>query len=382
MDLWSKVDLLGEAASWDTEHGCSPGGGRVPGGPDRWIYPAVRPDGKRIRMLKVLQTNVCENNCAYCAFRRDRDVPRTAFQPDELARLFADLAHQGRVEGLFLSSGVCGNAVRSTDRMLATADLVRNRYGFRGYLHLKILPGADCASVEASLRLASRVSTNLEAPNSGRVAQLSPDKRFDDLLAYLIMIDRMRREIGRPVSMTTQFVVGAAGESDIELLSTTARLYRELGLARAYYSAFQPVSGTPLEGHPATPLMREHRLYQADFLLHEYGFRVEELVLDEHGDLAREADPKTLWARRHPEFFPVEINTAPLQELIRVPGIGHKRAKTILERRRQGRLRDLTQAGISGMLASRIGPYVLVNGRVPTYQAGLWPTEEASTVAR
>ncbi|MFO7695964.1 MAG: hypothetical protein R6X16_02255 [Anaerolineae bacterium] len=374
MDLWSKVDILGQAAAWDTERGCSPGGGRLRSGLDSWIYPAVRPDGKRIRMLKVLQSNVCENNCAYCAYRRDRDVPRTAFQPDELARMFADLVRRGKVEGLFLSSGVCGDAIAATDRMLATADLVR-RYGFGGYLHLKILPGADDASINESVRLASRVSTNLEAPNQARVAMLSPDKRYDNLLGYLKITDRIRREAPRWVSMTTQFVVGAAGEADAELLHTTASLYRDLGLARAYYSAFQPVSGTPLEGHAPTPLLREHRLYQADFLLHDYGFQFDELVFDQAGNLPRHVDPKTLWAQRHPEFFPVELNTAETRELIRVPGIGLKTAEQIVSRRRRGRLKDLGHASLRGKLASRVAPFVLLDGRVPTYQPDLWPTD-------
>jgi predicted DNA-binding helix-hairpin-helix protein len=376
MDLLAKVDILGEAATWDTERGCSPQGGRVADGLDKWIYPAVRPDGKRIRMLKVLQTNVCENNCAYCAFRRDRDVRRTAFQPHELARMFADLVRMGKVEGLFLSSGVCGNAVAATERMLATADLVRRRYGFRGYLHLKILPGADLASIEESVRLASRVSTNLEAPNEARVARLSPNKHFADLLGYLSVTDRIRREAPGWVSMTTQFVVGAAGESDAELLDTTAHLYRDLGLARAYYSAFQPVPGTPLEGHAATPLLREHRLYQADFLLHDYGFRFDELVFDDMGGLPMHVDPKTLWARQHPEFFPVELNGASLRELMRVPGIGRKTAERIVSRRAQGHLKELEHTALKGSLASRIGPYVLLDGRAPSYQPGLWPTDE------
>jgi predicted DNA-binding helix-hairpin-helix protein len=376
MDVLAKIDILGEAATWDTERGCSPRGGRVAAGLDKWIFPAVRPDGKRIRMLKVLQSNTCENNCAYCAFRRDRDVRRTAFQPDELARMFADLVRMGKVEGLFLSSGVCGNAIAATERMLATADLVRRRHGFRGYLHLKILPGADLASIEESVRLASRVSTNLEAPNEARVARLSPNKRFDDLLGYLSVTDRIRREAPPWVSMTTQFVVGAADESDAELLDTTAHLYRDLGLARAYYSAFQPVPGTPLEGHAATPLLREHRLYQADFLLHDYGFRFDELVFDGTGGLPMHADPKTLWARQHPEVFPVELNAAGTRELMRVPGIGRKIAEQIVSRRALGRLRELGHIALKGKLASRVGPYVLLDGRVPTYQPGLWPIDE------
>ena len=375
MDLWSKVDILGEAAGWDAERGCSPGGGRVRGGLDSWIYPAVRPDGKRIRMLKVLQSNVCENNCAYCAFRHGRDVRRTAFRPEELAGLFADLVRRGKVEGLFLSSGVCGNVGAATERMLATADLIRRRHRFGGYLHLKILPGADDASIEESLRLASRVSTNLEAPNEARVALLAPEKRYADLRTTMATTDRIRRKGPRWVSMTTQYVVGAAGESDAELLYSTEALYRDLGLARAYYSAFQPVPGTPLAEHAATPLLREHRLYQADFLLHEYGFRFDELVFDNGDGLPAHADPKTVWAQQHPEFYPVELNSAERRELVRVPGIGLKRAAQIVARRRLGRLTDLQHVGLVGRLASRVAPFVLLDGRTPTHQPGLWPPD-------
>ena len=208
-------------------------GGRCPAN-DQWIYPAVRPDGKRIRMLKVLQSNVCENNCAYCAFRRDRDVRRTAFQPDELAGLFADLARSGRVEGLFLSSGVCGNAVAATERMLATADLVRHRYQFGGYLHLKILPGTDLASIE-EFRDWLRESPLPEASNC-RVGVV-PDKRYETV--YISVAD-VRRNL-RAVSLTTQFVVGAAGEWMRSCCkrappSTATSVWPE------YYGAFQPVS--------------------------------------------------------------------------------------------------------------------------------------------
>jgi predicted DNA-binding helix-hairpin-helix protein len=371
MDLWQKVDLLGEAAQWDTERGCSKDGRRRDD-VDRWIYPAIRPDGQRIRMLKVLQSNVCENNCAYCAFRRDRDVRRSAFRPDELAALFDDLVRHRRVEGLFLSSGICNNSVRSAERMLATVELVRRRYGFGGYIHLKVLPGSDLGSIEQSVRLASRVSVNLEAPNQRRIRALSQDKSFDDLLRCLVTTDEARRKVGRPVSLSTQFVVGASGETDQELLQTSERLYGQLGLARAYYSSFQPIADTPLEGHEASPPLREHRLYQADFLLRQYDFALEELVFDEQGNLLKEGDPKQVWAMRHPEAFPIEINQAEQRDLLRIPGIGPKSAARIMARRRQGRLRSLDHAGLRGDLARRAAPFVLLDGRRPTYQPELW----------
>ncbi len=377
MDLWQKVDLLGEAAQWDTERGCSKNG-RQRDDIDRWIYPAIRPDGQRIRMLKVLQSNVCENNCAYCAFRRDRDTPRSAFRPEELAALFDELVHRRRAEGLFLSSGICDNPGRAAERMLATVELVRNRYGFGGYIHLKVLPGSDLGCIEQSVRLATRVSVNLEAPNPHRIRALSQDKSFDDLMRCLAATDRARRQVSRPVSMSTQFVVGASGESDQELLQTSERLYRELDLARAYYSSFQPIANTPLEGHEASSPLREHRLYQADFLLRQYDFALEELVFDASGNLPREGDPKELWAQSHPELFPIEINRAEPRELLRIPGIGPKSAAKIVARRRQGRLRSLEHAGLRGALARRAAPFVLLDGRRPTYQPELWSPSLAS----
>lgn len=373
MDLWQKVDLLGGAAQYDTCQGCGTHAHRTRDDSGRWIYPAVRPDGQRIRLLKVLQSNACENDCAYCAHRSGRDIPRSAFSPDELARAFDELVRRRQAEGLFLSSGMCGRVERATERMLATVELVRRRYQFKAYVHLKILPGADDASIEASLRLAQRVSVNLEAPNAERIRILSHAKDWDrHLLAPLRTAHRLRRELGRPTSMTTQFVVGAAQESDREILSTTTRLYREMDLDRAYYSAFQPIPDTPLEGRPATPAWREHRLYQADFLLRQYGFSFDDLVFDDQGNLSAHADPKMLWAMHHPERFPLEVNTASREDLLRVPGVGPKSVAIILARRRQGRIRALDQMGLPGALARRAAPFVTLNGRRPEFQLPLW----------
>lgn len=373
MDLWKKVDLLGEAAQYDVCRGCGTHTSRTRDDIGRWIYPAIRPDGKRVSLLKVLQTNVCENDCAYCAQRSGRDIPRSVFTPDELARVFDELAQRRRVQGLFLSSGICGNAKRSMERMLATVELVRKRYLFRGYIHLKILPGAEEAAIEAGLRMADRVSVNLEAPNAQRITAISHCKDFErELVGSLQRANWLRNESFRSVSMTTQFVVGASDEADQEILTTSTRLYREIQLERAYYSAFQPIRNTPLEDHPPTPAWREHRLYQADFLLRKYGFTLDDLVFDNGGNLPRQADPKLLWAQYHPEQFPVEVNTAPREILLRVPGIGPKSADLILGRRRQGRLTELAHLGLSGHRAQRTAPYVLLNGSRPTHQMALW----------
>ncbi|MHB1293624.1 MAG: radical SAM protein [Anaerolineae bacterium] len=375
MDALQKIDLLGRAAQYDICRGCGQDDQRRRDELGHWIYPAIRPDGKRINMLKVLQSNVCERDCAYCANRSQRDIRRVTFTPDELARIFDQMVQRGLVQGLFLSSGVCGSTAHATGRMLATVELVRKRYLFHGYIHLKILPGEDDASIGASLKLANRVSVNLEAPNRERIGAISRTKGFElELLRPLQRAHYLRVEDGQPVSLTTQFVVGAAGESDQELLITASQLYEGISLSRAYYSAFQPIPDTPLEGHPATPAWREHRLYQADFLLRQYGFGLQELVFSE-GNLPHEADPKLMWALHHPEQFPIEVNTAPEPALLRIPGIGPASAKRLLTWRRQGRITELRQIHQAGAVAERAAPFLLLNGRRPPYQQSLWPAE-------
>jgi predicted DNA-binding helix-hairpin-helix protein len=282
------------------------------------------------------------------------------------------------VEGLFLSSGVCYSAQRSMDRMLSTVEIIRQRYGFRGYIHLKLLPGITRAQVERAGQIAQRVSVNLEAPNSRRLAEIAPFKRREEILNPLrwasefIRADRLRGEKRwASAGQTTQFVVGAANESDLEILTTVNYLYDKLGLHRAYYSAFQPVPDTPLEGHAYTPAWREHRLYQSDFLFRQYGFSVDELVLDGEGCLPREADPKAMWARAHPEHFPVEVNQATRASLLRVPGIGPRSASRIVNARRQGSLRTLRALRQTGAVAGRAAPFILLDGKRPAYQLAL-----------
>jgi putative DNA modification/repair radical SAM protein len=378
MDTGQKMELLGRAAQYDL-CGCACGtdASRKQDDLGRWIYPAVLPDGKRVSILKVLLTNVCEKDCFYCANRASRDTRRISFSPDELARAFDEMRRKGLVEGLFLSSGVCANALHTMDRMIATVELVRNRYHFPGYVHLKLLPGVTFAQVERAIQLAHRVSVNLEAPNVQSLARIAPRKDFtSDLLEPMRWVQQIRgNSAGHliPAGQTTQFVVGAADESDYEILSTTEWLYRNLGLARAYFSAFQPVHDTPLEGHPPAPPLREHRLYQSDFLFRRYGFTLAELVFDERGNLPGEADPKMAWALAHPELFPVEVNRAGRQELLRVPGIGPRSATRIVILRRQGAFRDLHELRKIGVMTDRAAPFILLDGKCPPYQLSLWP---------
>ncbi len=339
------------------------------------IHNAVMPGGKRIALLKTLLTSACERDCAYCAFRQGRDFRRATFTPDELACLFMRLHQKGIAEGIFLSSGVAGGGPRTQDRIIAVAELLRRRYSFRDYIHLKIMPGAERAQIRAAMQLADRVSVNLESPNAERLARLAPRKVFaEELLQRLRWIEEIRREEpGRWPSSTTQFVVGAVGESDVELLTTTEFLHRQAGLARAYFSSFSPVPDTPLEDHPAASPLREHRLYQSSFLLRDYGFTVEELPFDSGGNLPLESDPKLAWAQRYLIHTPIEVNTAGRQDLLRVPGIGPVGAERILRERRRGRLRDLADLRKLRIVTKRAAPFILLDGRRPAHQLSLWP---------
>lgn len=375
MDIQQKLDVLGAAAQADLACGsCGEGQKRVRDDVGRWIYPAVRPDGKTVKMLKILQTNACEKDCFYCPTRRGRNVERTTFKPDELAETFDQIHRANLAEAIFISSGVVGGGTRTMDRMLATAELLRRKYEFRGYLHLKLMPGAESAAIERALQLADRVSVNLEAPSSEYLSKLSSTKRYtEELLAPLQAAKKLIDNVPalREKTMTTQFVVGAAGESDREIVLRTAQLYRNLELARVYFSAFQPIPDTPLDGHAPTPLVREHRLYQTDFLFRKYNFTFDDLIFDARGNLPIESDPKTIWATAHPEFFPIELNRASREQLLRVPGIGPTSVNRILQTRRVTKFITIEQLARIGADEKRAAPFILLNGRQPARQIPL-----------
>lgn len=270
--------------------------------------------------------------------------------------------------------------MRTQDQLMDTAEILRHKLGFRGYLHLKLMPGAEKDQVLRAMELADRVSINLEAPNAQRLAQLAPHKGFfSELLQPLQWVEQIRRSQpaqqgwqGRWPSTVTQFVLGAAGESDRELLQTTEWLFRSLRLARAYYSPFRPVPDTPLENAPPADLLRQRRLYQASFLLRDYGFRLADLSFDANANLPLEIDPKKAYAERHLRQTPLEVNQASLQQLLRVPGIGPKGAQRILQARRVRRLSDLAQLQKLGVEIRRAAPYLLLNGRRPLQQLSFW----------
>jgi predicted DNA-binding helix-hairpin-helix protein len=283
------------------------------------------------------------------------------------------MARRGQVEGIFLSSGMAGGGIRTQDKLIATAEILRNKYKFSGYIHLKVMPGAEADQIRRAMQLANRVSVNLEAPNTQRLAQLAPHKVFmEELVRPLRIIESIRREQGGGPGSTTQFVVGGADESDREILITASQLIREARLSRVYFSAFHPIPDTPLENHPPTHPLREHRLYQSDFLLRQYGFCFDDLVFDASGNLPIDTDPKVAWARQHLAHAPVELNRAGRSELLRVPGIGPKTVDVILRDRRKGRLRELNDLRKLGVIASRAAPFILLDGWRPAYQLPLW----------
>ncbi|HZQ10248.1 MAG TPA: radical SAM protein [Anaerolineae bacterium] len=341
-----------------------------------WLSDATRSDGKRIKLVKTLMTSACEKDCYYCATRRGRNrLRRETFKPEELAKGFNIIHRRGIADGIFLSSGVIGGGTRTMEKTIAAIEILRRKYEYRGYVHLKLMPGAETAAVERALQLADRVSVNLEAPNSERLAKLTGTKIFtEELMAPMRdarMLMKKYPHLAR-VSMTTQLIVGAAGESDREIVTTATQVYRELELGRIYYSAFHPIIDTPLENHAPTDPLREFRLYQTDFLLRQYGFTYEELIFDNNGNLPLQHDPKTAWALHHPEHFPLEINRATREELLRVPGLGPTSVNRILQLRHNHKLNTIQELKQLGADTQRALPFILLNGKHPTHQLPLF----------
>ncbi len=372
---WLTAQMHLESAE---DHGCPQvAGSHKTGFP---ISHAQLPNGQQIKLLKTLQTSSCERNCYYCPFRAGRDFHRATLTPDEMAHAFDTLHRAGIVEGMFLSSGIVQGGVTTQDKLIATAEILRKKYQNKGYLHLKLMPGAQKDQVEAAMRLADRVSVNLEAPNTKRLEMLAPKKQFiEELLQPLRYAQEVRQNQpghlgwkGRWPSSVTQFVVGAVGESDLELLTTTEYVYKRLSLKRTYFSPFDPVKDTPLENLPPTPVIREHRLYQASFLMRDYNFDMEELVFDPEGNLPLGTDPKVAWAQQNLAGTPVELNRATREQLLRVPGIGPKGVAVLLKARRENKLSDLSQLRRLGINPERAAPFVLLDGRHPPLQLQLF----------
>jgi predicted DNA-binding helix-hairpin-helix protein len=346
-----------------------------------FVYEAQRSGGGTTKLFKVLQTNACRYACKYCFTSCAIKRQRTTFKPDELATTFVSLSQAKRVDGLFLSSGIVPDPNTTMEKMLATVERLRLKEGYTGYIHLKLIPGASFEYIERAVELADRVSLNLEAPNQARLSELAPDKEFAGNMwgrmswaAELIKRARVGAYSNTPArarSLTTQFVVGAVGESDRELLETVQRAHRELGLWRAYFSAFHPIEKSPFADAPAEDPTRALRLYQSDFMIRDYGFSYADLPFDAQGLLPRDKTPKQAWAEQH-LHEPVELNHASRQQLMRVPGIGPKSADQIIVARRATKLRDLSQLKALGVTTSWAAPYVLLDGRRSLEQLRLW----------
>jgi putative DNA modification/repair radical SAM protein len=360
-----KLSTLVDAARFDS-CGCG-GAGSTAKSPLSIVHNAALPGGGCMPILRVLMTNVCLNDCAYCVNQVSRDIPRCSFQSEELAKLFMELYTKRLVQGLFLSSGIGSDVSRTMESMINAVEILRYRYKFRGYIHLKILPGAGFDFIEAGCRLATRVSVNIEAPTSQHLARLSRKKDLHNGI-----IERMRwvKKITSqndslvPSGQTTQFVVGAAGETDRDILCASKNLYNDVGLRRVYFSAFRPINNSSLENLNPTPPMREHRLYQADWLLRVYGFSPPdlELALDKNDNLSIVKDPKLVIAQKQPWLFPVDINRAGYEELIRVPGIGPVSAKRIIETRRGHSIYLTQQLQKMGVVMKQALPFIRFKG--------------------
>ena len=328
-------------------------------------------------VLKTMMTTACERNCHYCVFRAGRaKTKRVTFSPDEMATAFDTLESAGKVDGLFLSSGIVKGSVTTQDKIIDTADIIRNKQGYRGYIHLKIMPGIEYDQLHRSMQLADRISVNLEAPTSARLAALAPKKVFvEELLQMLMWAQEIRRDNRhrKLASSVTQFVVGAVGDTDLELLTMSDKLYSLAKLARVYYSAFSPVPGTPFENLPATEALREFRLYQSSFLLRDYTWDVEELPFLPDGNLRADVDPKQAWADEHLLHQPIEVMTAEREQLLRIPGVGPVGANAIIRSRRRGALTELIHLRQIGIRTpQKLAKYVLLDGRQPVHQLKLF----------
>ena len=362
-----KLKILAESAKYDVS--CASSGtsrshkkGQI-GSAEGWgICHSFAEDGRCISLLKIMLTNNCIYDCAYCINRRSNDLPRATFSVSELVNLTIEFYRRNYIEGLFLSSGVVRNPDYTMERLVKVVKDLRQVYRFNGYIHLKSIPGASQELVNEAGLYSDRMSVNIEIPNEQSLQLLAPEKDFQSVFTPMRYIQqgmlqsaeerKKYRHAPRfvPAGQSTQMIVGATSDSDKDILRLTSALYKRPSMKRVYYSGFVPVNGydNRLPALKQPPLVRENRLYQADWLLRFYNFKVDEIVDDSYPDLDLEIDPKLAWALRHPEAFPVDINRADYEMLLRVPGLGVKSAKMILTARRYSRLgtSHLKQIGV------------------------------------
>ena len=342
-----KLKILVESAKFDVSCSSSGSSRKNEGGIGNASFGGIchsfAKDGRCISLLKILMTNNCVYDCAYCLSRRSNDTPRAIASPDEICELTMEFYKRNYIEGLFLSSAVYKNPDYTMELLLETVIKLRKLYGFYGYIHLKGIPGADQKLVLRACEFVDRMSFNLELPSEKSLRLLAPQKSKKSILTPISLLhgekeaDRSLKSKFLPAGQTTQMIIGASPECDGQILNLTQALYKKYSLKRVYYSSFVPVTESSLLPTVPTGLLREHRLYQADWLIRFYGFSVQELI-SENENLSTDYDPKCAWALKHPELFPVDVNTAPLEMLIRIPGIGIKSAYKIISARRYGRL--------------------------------------------
>jgi predicted DNA-binding helix-hairpin-helix protein len=348
--------------------------------------------GRKTTLLRILMTNACSFNCHYCPMRRDREMPRALLKPQELVKIFLEARRRGWCEGLFITTGIPGRPTKVMDDLIAVLEMLRHTHKFSGYIHVKVLPGAEQAQVERLTALATRVSVNLEAACGDTLTAIAPEKSFATAFTTLthartmvvheqqLERDGRRRDPLRPggaSGMTTQFVVGATNDTDRVLVDRVSQLYESGGVHHVHFSAFRPIRNTPLETRTAVPAVREHRLYQTDYLMRYYGFTKGEVIYEPNGNLPLDRDPKVAWALANRELFPVDVMTASYELLLRVPGIGVITARRIVDTRRTTHIRDLADLKRLGVQTTRAIGFLMLSGRALaphrwTEQLGVW----------
>ncbi|MGB9891298.1 putative DNA modification/repair radical SAM protein [Thermodesulfovibrio yellowstonii] len=367
-DIYERLSLLANGAKFDVS--CSPSFDRKNFSKKEsfskfGIHNTWTSDGRCVALLKVLLTNFCVNDCAYCINRKRNDIPRTVLKPEEFAKIAYEFYRKKQIEGVFLSSGIIGNPNKTMEMMVDTVKILRTKYQFKGYIHLKIIPDSDETAITEAITLADRVSINLELPTEKSLSLIAPEKR---LLSIVNAIEKINKIIeSKPIgakSQTTQLIVGVTPDTDYQILKLSENLYRNNSrLKRVYYSAYIPVNDDPrLPQISKPPLLKEHRLYQADWLIRYYGFHTEEIVSDEKPYLDEKIDPKLDWALKNINLFPIEIQKASFETLLRVPGIGPTSAKRILKERKNTML---TLDGLKnlGVVIKRAKHFITINGK-------------------
>lgn len=333
------------------------------------VYKASLPNGKKINLMRVMFTDFCKMDCAYCPNSTYVPRKRYAFKREELADTFMELHNRLAVDGLFLSSGIAGDGTKTTQHMVETVEIIRRKHGFRGYVHLKIMPGASRELVERAHRLGTRLSVNIETPEPDMMRRISPHKDLQrDILDPMAWINELTAaSSGGAVGQATQFVVGAADESDRQIYGRVDQMYTDWNLKRVYYPPFRPARFTPMEEKPPVHAGREHRLYQMDWLRRVYRFSTDEIhmAFDHAGFLSLEQDPKTVIAIENLDAFPIDLNAATRDQLLRIPGIGPVSAGRILENRRRHSIDNWRDLQAMGVARKRAWPYVVFPGQRP-----------------